>query len=118
MASGFPRVALLAIAVGAIVTATALRIATLRERFAIRGRTGAGELADPARAGGALGDDVADTPRKSRGAATLTAPTDLRGFAAVTGDHNPIHTSVAVLSMMLPVIWDPRAMLFAITSQR
>jgi hypothetical protein len=30
--SGFPRVALLAIAVGAIVTATALRIATLRGR--------------------------------------------------------------------------------------
>ncbi|WP_344766658.1 fatty acid synthase subunit beta domain-containing protein [Aeromicrobium panaciterrae] len=70
-------------------------IATLRERFAIRGRTGAAELADPARAGGALGDDVHDTPRKSRGAASVVAPTDLRAFAAVTGDHNPIHTSVA-----------------------
>ena len=44
-------------------------VATLRERFAIRGRTGAGQLSDPARAGGALGDDVQDTPRKSRGAA-------------------------------------------------
>ncbi len=70
-------------------------IATLRERFAIRGRTGAGELADPARAGGALGDELHDTPRKSRGAASVVAPTDLRAFAAVTGDHNPIHTSVA-----------------------
>ncbi|MET1062517.1 MAG: fatty acid synthase subunit beta domain-containing protein [Aeromicrobium sp.] len=70
-------------------------VATLRERFAIRGRTGAGELSDPARAGGALSDDVVDTPRKSRGSATLTAPSDLRAFAAVTGDHNPIHTNVA-----------------------
>ena len=89
--TGFGRV----VAVDVTVSAASGEIATLRERFAIRGRTGAGELADPARAGGALGDDVADTPRKSRGAATLTAPTDLRGFAAVTGDHNPIHTSVA-----------------------
>jgi len=70
-------------------------VATLRERFAIRGRTGAGQLVDPARAGGALGDDVRDTPRKSRGSATIVAPSDLRAFAAVTGDHNPIHTSVA-----------------------
>ena len=70
-------------------------IATLRERFAIRGRTGAGELADPARAGGSLGDDVHDTPRKSRATASVLAPTDLRAFAAVTGDHNPIHTSLA-----------------------
>ncbi|WP_456698395.1 fatty acid synthase subunit beta domain-containing protein [Aeromicrobium sp. P5_D10] len=70
-------------------------VATLRERFAIRGRTGAGTLADPERAGGTLGDDVRDTPRKSRGSATLAAPTDLRAFAAVTGDHNPIHTNVA-----------------------
>lgn len=70
-------------------------VATLRERFAIRGRTGAGTLEDPARAGGVLGDDLRDTPRKSRGSATLVAPSDLRSFAAVTGDHNPIHTSVA-----------------------
>ncbi len=27
--------------------------------------------------------------------ASVVAPTDLRAFAAVTGDHNPIHTSVA-----------------------
>lgn len=89
--TGFGRV----VAVDVTVSSASGEVATLRERFAIRGRTGAGELADPARAGGAIGDDVKDTPRKSRGAATLTAPTDLRGFAAVTGDHNPIHTSVA-----------------------
>ncbi|MCW2831358.1 MAG: 3-oxoacyl-ACP synthase, partial [Aeromicrobium sp.] len=70
-------------------------VATMRERFAIRGRVGSGELVDPARAGGVLGSDVKDTPRKSRGSVTLTAPADLHAFAAVTGDHNPIHTSVA-----------------------
>ncbi|MGA8987395.1 fatty acid synthase subunit beta domain-containing protein [Aeromicrobium sp.] len=89
--TGFGRV----VTVDVAVTSAAGGIATLRERFAIRGRIGSGELVDPVRAGGSLGDVVLDTPRKSRGAATLTAPTDLRGFAAVTGDHNPIHTSVA-----------------------
>lgn len=89
--TGFGRV----VAVDVTVSSAAGDLATLRERFAIRGRTGSGELADPARAGGALGGDVRDAPRKTRGAASLTAPTDLRGFAAVTGDHNPIHTSVA-----------------------
>ncbi|MEJ7635896.1 fatty acid synthase subunit beta domain-containing protein [Aeromicrobium sp.] len=89
--TGFGRV----VAVDVTMSSAAGDIATLRERFAIRGRTGPGELADPARAGGALGDDVSDTPRKARGSASLVAPTDLRGFAAVTGDHNPIHTSIA-----------------------
>jgi len=70
-------------------------IAALTERFAIRGRIGDQELDDPERAGGVLGDDVRDTPRKKRAQATLTAPRDLRSFAAVTGDHNPIHTSIA-----------------------
>ncbi len=70
-------------------------IATMRERFAIRGRTGAAELADPARAGGTLGADIHDTPRKSRGNASVVAPADLGAFAAVTGDHNPIHTNLA-----------------------
>ncbi|MDR7086477.1 fatty acid synthase [Aeromicrobium panaciterrae] len=83
------------VTVDVTVTSSGNDIANLRERFAIRGRTGAGELADPARAGGALGEDVQDTPRKSRGSASVVAPTDLRAFAAVTGDHNPIHTSIA-----------------------
>ncbi|SKB08465.1 type I polyketide synthase [Aeromicrobium choanae] len=71
-------------------------VATMRERFAIRGRTGAATLADPARAGDVLGDDeVKDTPRRTRARVTVTAPSDLGAFASVTGDHNPIHTSVA-----------------------
>jgi fatty acid synthase len=83
------------VTVDVTIAAPGGEVAVLRERFAIRGRTGAGQLTDPARAGGSLGDDVKDTPRKSRGAAKVAAPTDLRAFAAVTGDHNPIHTSLA-----------------------
>ena len=41
-------------------------LARLEERFAIRGRTGAAELADPPRAGGAITDNATDTPRRRR----------------------------------------------------
>lgn len=70
-------------------------LATLEERFAIRGRTGAAELTDPVRAGGAVSDNATDTPRRRRRDVTVTAPVDMRPFAAVSGDHNPIHTDRA-----------------------
>ncbi|MCX5042880.1 DUF1729 domain-containing protein [Aldersonia sp. NBC_00410] len=70
----------------------ALPLATLVERFAIRGRTGAGELTDPPRAGGA-GESGLDTPRRRRRDVTIVAPTNMGAFAQVSGDHNPIHTS-------------------------
>ncbi|MFH5230756.1 fatty acid synthase subunit beta domain-containing protein [Antrihabitans spumae] len=70
-------------------------VATLVERFAIRGRSGTGELTDPPRAGGALGTDAADTPRKRRRDTTIEAPRNMAAFAKVSGDHNPIHTSGA-----------------------
>jgi fatty acid synthase, bacteria type len=70
-------------------------LATLTERFAIRGRTGAAELTDPVRAGGAVSDNATDTPRRHQRDVTITAPTDMRPFAAVSGDHNPIHTDRA-----------------------
>jgi fatty acid synthase len=70
-------------------------LATLEERFAIRGRTGAAELADPVRAGGAVSDNTTDTPRRRRRDVTVTAPVDMRPFAVVSGDHNPIHTDRA-----------------------
>ncbi len=68
-------------------------VAQLVERFAIRGRTGTVELADPVRAGGSLSEDAADTPRRRRRDAVIVAPTDMSAFARVSGDHNPIHTS-------------------------
>lgn len=70
-------------------------IATLDERFAILGRTGAAELTDPARAGGAVSENATDTPRRRRRDVTITAPVDMRPFAVVSGDHNPIHTDRA-----------------------
>ena len=70
-------------------------LATLGERFAIRGRTGATELTDPVTAGGAVSDNATDTPRRRRRDVTLTAPVDMRPFAVVSGDHNPIHTDRA-----------------------
>ena len=70
-------------------------LATLEERFAIRGRTGAAELTDPLRAGGAISDNATDTPRRRRRDVSVTAPVDMRPFAVVSGDHNPIHTDRA-----------------------
>ncbi|HEY5855964.1 MAG TPA: fatty acid synthase subunit beta domain-containing protein [Aldersonia sp.] len=67
--------------------------ATLVERFAIRGRTGKGELTDPPRAGGSVSADAVDTSRRRRRDVTIVAPTNMGAFAQVSGDHNPIHTS-------------------------
>ncbi|MBP2451125.1 type I polyketide synthase [Mycolicibacterium lutetiense] len=70
-------------------------LAKLEERFAIRGRTGEAELTDPVRAGGAISDNATDTPRRRRRDVTIGAPVDMRPFAVVSGDHNPIHTDRA-----------------------
>jgi len=70
-------------------------IASLDERFAILGRTGPAELTDPVRAGGAVSENATDTPRRRRRDVRLTAPVDMRPFAVVSGDHNPIHTDRA-----------------------
>ena len=78
-----------------VETTDGIRVATLTERFAIRGRTGDAQLADPVSAGGAVTDEITDTPRRSRGTSTVIAPLDMRAFATVSGDHNPIHTSAA-----------------------
>ncbi|WP_029114645.1 type I polyketide synthase [Mycobacterium sp. URHB0044] len=75
--------------------AAGTELARLEERFAIRGRTGAVELTDPPRAGGAITDNATDTPRRRRRDVTVAAPTDMSAFAVVSGDHNPIHTDRA-----------------------
>ncbi|MFF0635961.1 fatty acid synthase subunit beta domain-containing protein [Nocardia sp. NPDC004151] len=68
-------------------------VATLVERFAIRGRTGQAELSDPPRAAGSLSDEATDTPRRRRRDVALVAPRAMGAFAHVSGDFNPIHTS-------------------------
>lgn len=70
-------------------------LAVLEERFAIRGRTGTAELGDPVRAGGAVSKNATETPRRRRREVTMNAPIDMRPFAAVSGDNNPIHTDQA-----------------------
>lgn len=64
-------------------------LATLTERFAVRGRTGK----STARTNTSVLPSVVDTPRSFRAFAEVTAPTDLRPFAVVTGDRNPIHVA-------------------------
>ncbi|EKF22937.1 beta-ketoacyl synthase, C-terminal domain protein [Mycolicibacterium hassiacum DSM 44199] len=71
------------------------KLVALEERFAIRGRTGNVELADPPRAGGAITDNANETPRRRRREVKVTAPSDMSAFAVVSGDHNPIHTDRA-----------------------
>ena len=78
-----------------ISDADGTELATLEERFAIRGRTGAVALTDPVEAGGAITDNATDTPRRRRRDVRVTAPTDMSAFAVVSGDHNPIHTDRA-----------------------
>lgn len=98
-------------------------VATLSERFAIRGRSGDSEISEPVPAGGALTDGVKDTPRRSRVRTTLTAPADLGAFAAVTGDHNPIHTSVAAARLaglggpIVHGMWTSAAAQHAVTTE-
>nr|WP_142274312.1 type I polyketide synthase [Mycobacterium scrofulaceum] len=78
-----------------IADADGATLASLDERFAILGRTGTAELGDPVRAGGAVSENATDTPRRRRRDVRLTAPVDMRPFAVVSGDHNPIHTDRA-----------------------
>lgn len=78
-----------------VTDADGTTLAKLEERFAIRGRTGTVELSDPPRAGGAITDNATETPRRRRRDVTVAAPTDMRAFAVVSGDHNPIHTDRA-----------------------
>lgn len=64
-------------------------VATLSERFAIRGRGGKAV----ARTNTSILPSVVDTPRSFRAQAYVTAPQDMTSFAIVTGDRNPIHVS-------------------------
>ena len=62
-------------------------LATLSERFAIRGRNGG----QTARTNTVPLPTVTDTPRSFRGAMTVEAPRAMAPFGSVTGDCNPIH---------------------------
>ncbi|MCS4492468.1 type I polyketide synthase [Corynebacterium sp. ES2715-CONJ3] len=74
------------IEVRAEITEQGRILATLRERFAIQGRTGSQplSLSQPA---------FHPTPSSFRAHARIVAPHSMEAFAKVTGDHNPIHLS-------------------------
>ncbi len=65
-------------------------VATLNERFMVRGRVGEAELVAPA----PFAPDAEDKPRARLDRFTVTAPQHMGGFAAVSGDHNPLHTDL------------------------
>ena len=70
------------------------RVATIVERFAIRGRAfGTGTPAEPPVAGGTSATIIRG-PRSTLLSTRVSAPTDMTPFAWVSGDFNPIHTSV------------------------
>ncbi|APT08164.1 3-oxoacyl-ACP synthase [Corynebacterium glutamicum] len=70
-------------------------IATLAERFAIRGRKGN----VVARTNTSALPTTVDTPRSARAVATVVAPESMRPFAVISGDRNPIHVSDVAASL-------------------
>lgn len=78
------------IAVGVTVHAGDTLVATMHERFMVRGRVGEDEFVAPA----PLAPDAQEKPRARMDRFTVSAPHHMGAFAAVSGDHNPLHTDV------------------------
>ena len=78
------------IAVDVTISAGDAVVATLHERFMVRGRVGTEDMAAPA----PLAADREEKPRARLDRFTVTAPHHMGAFAAVSGDHNPLHTDV------------------------
>ncbi|HMU36362.1 MAG TPA: DUF1729 domain-containing protein, partial [Marmoricola sp.] len=68
-------------------------VANLVERFMIRGRIGSADFVAP--------EPLAktETPRSQLDRFSVTSPAFMGAFAAVSGDHNPLHTSIAAAKM-------------------
>ncbi|MCW2760621.1 MAG: putative fatty acid synthase, partial [Marmoricola sp.] len=79
------------IAVEVTISSGETLVATLHERFMVRGRVGAEELAAPS----SLAPAAEEKPRARMDRFTVTAPHHMGAFAAVSGDHNPLHTDLA-----------------------
>ncbi|VEH06240.1 type I polyketide synthase [Corynebacterium kutscheri] len=69
------------------------QVATLTERFAIRGRATTADLPELAPEYGGSTAKITATPRSFIDRVVVHAPADMTPFATVTGDYNPIHTS-------------------------
>ncbi|MHA2789700.1 fatty acid synthase subunit beta domain-containing protein [Corynebacterium sp. S7] len=77
------------VVVRAEISADGEELATLSERFAIRGRAG---KATATTNSSAL-PSIIDTPHSHRGYAQVMTPQSMLPFAVVSGDRNPIHVS-------------------------
>lgn len=77
------------VVVRATIDANGTPLATLSERFAIRGRNGK----MTARTNTSALPSVVDSPRSFRAFARVVAPESMHPFAVVSGDRNPIHVS-------------------------
>ena len=78
------------VSVEVVVTAGEQELATLTERFMVRGRTGHASLPAPR----SVVAHAEEKPRARLDRFTVTAPHFMGAFAAVSGDHNPLHTDV------------------------
>ncbi|WP_394282283.1 fatty acid synthase subunit beta domain-containing protein [Corynebacterium sp.] len=85
------------VVVRADITADGEELATLTERFAIRGR--AGSATADTNANVSVLPSVSEAPHSHRSYAQLTAPESLVPFAIVSGDRNPIHVSGAAAQL-------------------
>ncbi|WP_080796452.1 type I polyketide synthase [Corynebacterium pacaense] len=83
------------VVVRAQILADGRELATLSERFAIRGRGGEAV----ARTNTSALPTTIDTPRSHRAVARVTAPESMRPFAVVSGDRNPIHVSATAAAL-------------------
>ncbi len=79
------------ITVDVTISAGDTLVASLTERFMVRGRVGSEDLAAPA----PLAPDAEEKPRARLDRFKVTAPHHMGAFAAVSGDHNPLHTEDA-----------------------
>ncbi len=70
-------------------------IGFFQERFAIRGRIGSDALPAQIPDAAGLAAGAVDTPRSQLRRARVVAPANMTTFANVSGDFNPIHTSLA-----------------------
>lgn len=80
------------------LTVDGKRFARLTERFAIRGRVASTQPPSPAPSF-APEATIEDTPRSFIRKAVVIAPADMTAFANISGDFNPIHTSVAAAGL-------------------
>lgn len=71
-----------------------VKIGAFMERFAIRGRITSDAVPKDVPFASGRAPEVLDAPRTTLRKASVTAPSDMTAFANVSGDFNPIHTSL------------------------